>query len=116
MSWGVILEAVGPTQDMANEIVGIARQAAKNGHYDGKLCDEGCFTFPYSPSDIPVGPGVPVQHAPHRRDRRPPGDVPHRVRGGLRGQPSAWPPLPLWERMEVRVITPIPFGSAQDKL
>ena len=53
---GVILEALGPTQETANEIVGIARQAAKNGHYDGKLCDEGCFTFPYSPSDIPVGP------------------------------------------------------------
>ena len=53
---GVIIEAVAPTQDMANEIVGIARQAAKNGHYNGKLCDEGCITFPYSPSDIPVGP------------------------------------------------------------
>ena len=53
---GVIIEAVAPTQDMANEIVGIARQAAKNGHYEGKLCDEGCITFPYSPSDIPVGP------------------------------------------------------------
>ena len=53
---GVILEAVAPTQETANEIVGIARQAAKNGHYEGKLCDEGCFTFPYSPSDIPVGP------------------------------------------------------------
>ena len=53
---GVIIEAVGPTQETANEIVGIARQAAKNGHYEGKLCDEGCLTFPYSPSDIPVGP------------------------------------------------------------
>ena len=36
--------------------MGIARQAAKNGRYQGKLCDEGCFIFPYSPSDIPVGP------------------------------------------------------------
>ena len=53
---GIIIEAVAPTQDMANEIVGIARQGAKNGHYEGKLCDEGCITFPYSPSDIPVGP------------------------------------------------------------
>jgi hypothetical protein len=53
---GVIIEAVGPTQEVANEIVGIARQAAKNGQYPGKLCDEGCITFPYSPSDIPVGP------------------------------------------------------------
>ena len=53
---GVIIEAVGPTQEEANEIVGIARQAAKNGHYEGKLCDEGCITFPYSPSDIPAGP------------------------------------------------------------
>ena len=53
---GVIIEAVAPTQDIANEIVGIARQSAKNGYYQGKLCDEGCLTFPYSPSDIPVGP------------------------------------------------------------
>ena len=53
---GIIIEAVAPSQEMANEIVGIARQAAKNGHYEGKLCDEGCLTFPYSPSDIPVGP------------------------------------------------------------
>jgi hypothetical protein len=53
---GVILEAVAPTQDLANEILGLARQAGKNLHYEGKLCDEGCLTFPYSPSDIPVGP------------------------------------------------------------
>ena len=53
---GLIIEAVAPTQEMANEIVGMARQVAKNSYYDGKLCDEGCFTFPYSPSDIPVGP------------------------------------------------------------
>ena len=53
---GVIIEAVAPTQDVANQIVAIARQETKNGLYEGKLCDEGCFTFPYSPSDIPVGP------------------------------------------------------------
>ena len=53
---GVIIEAVAPTQAIANEIVGMARQVAKNGYYEGKLCDEGCLTFPYSPSDIPVGP------------------------------------------------------------
>ena len=53
---GVIMEAVAPTQDLANEILGLARQAGKNLHYDGKLCDEGCLTFPYSPSDIPAGP------------------------------------------------------------
>ena len=53
---GIIMEAVAPTQDLANEILGLARQAGKNLHYDGKLCDEGCLTFPYSPSDIPTGP------------------------------------------------------------
>ena len=81
---GVIIEAVAPTQDMANEIVGIARQAAKNGHYEGKLCDEGCITFPYSPSDIPVGPCVPVQHAARGGAGEPIGDVPHRIRNGVR--------------------------------
>jgi hypothetical protein len=50
------MEAVAPTQDLANEILGLARQASKNLHYEGKLCDEGCLTYPYSPSDIPVGP------------------------------------------------------------
>ena len=53
---GVIMEAVAPTQELANEILGLARQAGKNLHYDGKLCDEGCLTFPHSPSDIPTGP------------------------------------------------------------
>ena len=53
---GIIMEAVAPTQDLANEILGLARQAGKNLHYEGKLCDEGCITYPYSPSDIPVGP------------------------------------------------------------
>ena len=53
---GIIMEAVAPTQDLANEILGLARQAGKNLHYDGKLCDEGCLTFPYSPSDLPAGP------------------------------------------------------------
>jgi len=53
---GVIMEAVAPTQDLANEILGLARQAGKNMHYEGKLCDEGCLTYPYSPSDIPAGP------------------------------------------------------------
>ncbi len=53
---GIIMEAVAPTQELANEILGLARQAGKNLHYQGKLCDEGCLTYPYSPSDIPVGP------------------------------------------------------------
>ena len=53
---GVIIEAVAPTQDLANEIVGMTRPVAKNAYYPGKLCDEGCLTFPYSPSDIPMGP------------------------------------------------------------
>ena len=53
---GVIMEAVAPTQALANEILGLARQAGKNMHYEGKLCDEGSLTYPYSPSDIPVGP------------------------------------------------------------
>ena len=53
---GIIMEAVAPTQELANEILGLARQAGKNLHYEGKLCDEGCLTYPYSPSDIPTGP------------------------------------------------------------
>ena len=53
---GIIMEAVAPTQELANEILGLARQAGKNMHYEGKLCDEGCITYPYSPSDIPAGP------------------------------------------------------------
>ena len=53
---GVIMEAVAPTQELANEILAMARLVGKNMHYEGKLCDEGCLTFPYSPSDIPAGP------------------------------------------------------------
>ena len=50
---GVIMEAVAPTQELANEILGLARQAGKNLHYDGKLCDEGCLTFPTRPPTSP---------------------------------------------------------------
>lgn len=53
---GVIMEAVAPTQELANEILGMTRPVAKNAYYPGKLCDEGCLTFPYSPSDTPMGP------------------------------------------------------------
>ena len=49
-------ELVATTHELANEILGLARQAGKNLHYEGKLCDEGCITYPYSPSDIPAGP------------------------------------------------------------
>jgi hypothetical protein len=52
---GIILEAIAGTEEDSATIVATARQAIKNSHYPGKLCDEGCVTFPYSPSDIRVG-------------------------------------------------------------
>ncbi|MBI2906931.1 MAG: acyclic terpene utilization AtuA family protein [Chloroflexi bacterium] len=53
---GIIVEVVAETQELANELLALARIRFKNGFFEGKLCDEGTIAFPYAPSDIAVGP------------------------------------------------------------
>jgi hypothetical protein len=53
---GILVDAVAPTAEQSAALCAAARTTIKNGPYPGKLCDEGCVTFPYSPSDIDVGP------------------------------------------------------------
>lgn len=52
---GIIIDVVAPTQREASLVAAAARTLIKNFEYPGKLCDEGCITFPYSPSETEVG-------------------------------------------------------------
>lgn len=52
---GILIETLGRNQEQALNVAAAARTAVKNAHYIGKLCDEGCVTFPYSPSDVALG-------------------------------------------------------------
>jgi len=53
---GILIDTVAPTAEQSAAVGAAARTVVKNSHYPGKLCDEGCVTFPYSPSDIRAGP------------------------------------------------------------
>jgi hypothetical protein len=52
---GILIDTVATTAEASHVICAAARQAIKNAPYPGKQCDEGCVTFPYSPSEIAVG-------------------------------------------------------------
>jgi hypothetical protein len=53
---GLLVEAVGKTQEEADVALSKIRSIIKNGFFEGKKCDEGCIAFPHSPADIPMGP------------------------------------------------------------
>jgi hypothetical protein len=53
---GIIVEVVAATQDVANSVLSIARVVVPKVDYPGRLCKSGNMAFPFSPSDIPVGP------------------------------------------------------------
>jgi hypothetical protein len=53
---GIVVEVVAPTQDEANAVLSIARVNTLHVDFPGRLCKEGNMAFPYSPSDIAMGP------------------------------------------------------------
>lgn len=53
---GIVIDTVADTAVISAAVAAQARLAVKNAHFEGKLCDEGCVTFPYSPSEIETGP------------------------------------------------------------
>ncbi len=62
---GVIIEAVAPTQELANEIVGMTRPVAKNAYYPGKLARGAEMSmFPAHPELVegaqPTGHSFPI--------------------------------------------------------
>jgi len=54
---GFVLEVVAQhSQEMASAVLGMARANMLHTDFPGRLCREGNMAFPFSPSDIEVGP------------------------------------------------------------
>jgi hypothetical protein len=53
---GFVIEVVGRTQDIANAVIAMARTSMLHADFPGRLCKEGNMAFPFSPSDIELGP------------------------------------------------------------
>jgi hypothetical protein len=54
---GFVLEVVSrQSQEMASAVLGMARTNMLHTDFSGRLCREGNMAFPFSPSDIDVGP------------------------------------------------------------
>ena len=51
----IVIDAVAPTQDIANTICSFARSTMLHYGYDGRIATAGNLAFPYSPSDFKVG-------------------------------------------------------------
>jgi len=52
---GIVIEAVGQTQEIANTICGFARSTILHFGYPGRKSTAGNLAFPFSPSDFKVG-------------------------------------------------------------
>jgi hypothetical protein len=54
---GFVIEVVArDNQEIANAVLGMARTNMLHTDFPGRLCREGNMAFPFSPSDIDVGP------------------------------------------------------------
>jgi len=51
----IIIDAVAPTQDMANTICSFARSTLLHYGYPGRISTAGNLAFPFSPSDVEMG-------------------------------------------------------------
>lgn len=55
-SLGIIMDIVGKTQEVADTVCALARSRMLHCDYDGRKSTAGNLAFPFSPSDIHVGP------------------------------------------------------------
>ena len=55
-SLGIIIDVVGKTQDIADRVCALARSRMLHCDFEGRKCSAGNLAFPFSPSDIHVGP------------------------------------------------------------
>ena len=53
---GIVVEVVAPDEEDAKAVLGIARIVIPKVDFPGRLCKSGNMAFPFSPSDIAVGP------------------------------------------------------------
>ena len=89
---GIVIEAVAPTQQLADTICGFARSTMLHYGYPGRVSTAGNLAFPYSPSDLKAGEVyrfsvyhlLPVDDPPQLLSRawlRQPGHPKSQVRG-----------------------------------
>lgn len=52
---GIVIEAVAPSQELADTICGFARSTMLHYGYPGRVSTAGNLAFPYSPSDLKAG-------------------------------------------------------------
>jgi hypothetical protein len=52
---GIVIEAVAPTQELADTVCGFARSTMLHCSYRGRIATAGNLAFPYSPSDFSGG-------------------------------------------------------------
>ncbi len=55
-SLGIIIDIVGKTQEIADTVCALARSRMLHCDFEGRKCSAGNLAFPFSPSDIHVGP------------------------------------------------------------
>lgn len=53
---GLVLEVLAPTQEEANTICSMTRSTFLHYGYEGRISTAGNLAFPFSPSDVPMGP------------------------------------------------------------
>ncbi|MBO4410877.1 MAG: 3-methylaspartate ammonia-lyase, partial [Lachnospiraceae bacterium] len=53
---GIVIDAVADSQEHANAVCAVARSTLLHYGYPGRIATAGNLAFPFSPSDIPVGP------------------------------------------------------------
>ncbi len=53
---GLVIDALAPTQELADRVLKLARSTALHQHFDGRKTTAGNLAFPFSPSDFSGGP------------------------------------------------------------
>jgi hypothetical protein len=52
---GIVIEAIAPTQELADTVLSLARSTALHQHFEGRKTTAGNLAFPFSPSDFRGG-------------------------------------------------------------
>jgi hypothetical protein len=53
---GIVIDAIAPTQSLANTVLSLARSSYLHGYFNGRKATAGNLAFPFSPSDLEGGP------------------------------------------------------------
>jgi len=53
---GLVIDVIAPTQELADQVLKLARSTALHQHFEGRKTTAGNLAFPFSPSDFRGGP------------------------------------------------------------